>query len=123
MNGASSSSFSAAAAAAWPLAARAAATRGPTGNAMKGIAEWLSSIGLSEYAQRFADNAIDLSVLRDLTSSRPKSKGRRCWQPSKPSSLVSRSTQSSSEQTRPFVSRCARMRDRRAKPGTMADSP
>jgi class 3 adenylate cyclase len=34
---------------------------------MKGIAEWLASIGLSEHAQRFADNAIDLSVLRDLT--------------------------------------------------------
>src|SRR5215471_6788812 len=26
-----------------------------------------ASIGLSEYAQRFADNAIDLSVIRDLT--------------------------------------------------------
>jgi class 3 adenylate cyclase len=38
-----------------------------TGRAMKGIAEWLTSIGLSEYAQRFADNAIDLSVIRDLT--------------------------------------------------------
>jgi len=34
---------------------------------MKGITEWLASIGLSEYAQRFADNAIDLSVIRDLT--------------------------------------------------------
>jgi SAM domain (Sterile alpha motif) len=34
---------------------------------MKGIAEWLTSVGLSEYAQRFADNAIDLSVVRDLT--------------------------------------------------------
>jgi class 3 adenylate cyclase len=34
---------------------------------MKGIAEWLASIGLSEYAQRFADNAIDLSVVHDLT--------------------------------------------------------
>ena len=34
---------------------------------MKSIAEWLASIGLSEYAQRFADNAIDLSVVRDLT--------------------------------------------------------
>jgi SAM domain (Sterile alpha motif) len=33
---------------------------------MKGIAEWLASIGLSEYAQRFADNPIDLSVVRDL---------------------------------------------------------
>ena len=35
--------------------------------ARKGIAEWLASIGLSEYAQRFADNAIDLSIIRDLT--------------------------------------------------------
>jgi class 3 adenylate cyclase/tetratricopeptide (TPR) repeat protein len=34
---------------------------------MKGIAEWLASISLSEYAQRFADNAIDLSVIRNLT--------------------------------------------------------
>ena len=34
---------------------------------MKGIAQWLASIGLTEYAQLFADNAIDLSVLRDLT--------------------------------------------------------
>src|SRR6266481_2822958 len=34
---------------------------------MKGIAEWPASIGLSEYAGRFADNAIDLSVVRDLT--------------------------------------------------------
>jgi class 3 adenylate cyclase/tetratricopeptide (TPR) repeat protein len=34
---------------------------------MRGIAEWLASIGLGEYAQRFADNAIDLSVVRDLT--------------------------------------------------------
>src|SRR5215468_5798400 len=38
-----------------------------TGRAMKGIAEWLASIGLSEYAERFAENAIDLSVIRDLT--------------------------------------------------------
>src|SRR3984893_3796061 len=34
---------------------------------MTGIAEWLKSIGLAEYAQRFSDNAVDLSVLRDLT--------------------------------------------------------
>jgi class 3 adenylate cyclase/tetratricopeptide (TPR) repeat protein len=34
---------------------------------MKGITEWLASIGLSEYAQPFADNAIDLSVVRHLT--------------------------------------------------------
>ena len=34
---------------------------------MRDIAEWLASIGLGEYAQRFADNAIDLWVIRDLT--------------------------------------------------------
>lgn len=34
---------------------------------MTGIAEWLSSIGLGEYAQRFGENAIDLSVVCDLT--------------------------------------------------------
>jgi class 3 adenylate cyclase/predicted ATPase len=31
------------------------------------IAEWLASLGLPEYAERFAKNGIDLSVLRDLT--------------------------------------------------------
>jgi class 3 adenylate cyclase/tetratricopeptide (TPR) repeat protein len=31
------------------------------------IAEWLASLGLSEYAQRFAENYIDASVLPDLT--------------------------------------------------------
>jgi class 3 adenylate cyclase/tetratricopeptide (TPR) repeat protein len=34
---------------------------------MRGIAEWLASLGLEEYGERFAENAIDLSVLRDLT--------------------------------------------------------
>jgi class 3 adenylate cyclase len=34
---------------------------------MKSIAEWLASLGLKEYAQRFTENAIDLSVVRDLT--------------------------------------------------------
>jgi hypothetical protein len=32
------------------------------------ITEWLASLGMSEYAQRFADNRIDdVSILRDLT--------------------------------------------------------
>jgi class 3 adenylate cyclase/predicted ATPase len=31
------------------------------------IADWLAKLGMSEYAQRFAENAIDLSVLPDLT--------------------------------------------------------
>src|SRR5262245_18646442 len=36
---------------------------------MKDVAEWLASLELREYAQRFAENAIDLSVIRDLTES------------------------------------------------------
>jgi class 3 adenylate cyclase/predicted ATPase len=31
------------------------------------IAEWLETLGMSEYAERFAENRIDLSVLPDLT--------------------------------------------------------
>jgi SAM domain (Sterile alpha motif) len=31
------------------------------------IAEWLKKLGMSEYAQRFDENRIDFSVLRDLT--------------------------------------------------------
>ena len=34
---------------------------------MPGIREWLNSHGLSEYAERFAENRIDLSILPDLT--------------------------------------------------------
>jgi hypothetical protein len=35
--------------------------------AMQQIAEWLETLGLSEYARCFADNDIDTSVLRHLT--------------------------------------------------------
>src|SRR5215471_13715610 len=38
-----------------------------SGSAMRGIAEWLASIGLERYAQRFAENAIDGDVLGELT--------------------------------------------------------
>jgi hypothetical protein len=31
------------------------------------IADWLGKLGMSEYAQRFAENRVDLSVLPDLT--------------------------------------------------------
>ena len=34
---------------------------------MQQIADWLDKLGMSEYAQRFAENRIDLSVLPDLT--------------------------------------------------------
>ncbi len=34
---------------------------------MSTTAEWLASLGMSEYGERFAENRVDLSVLRDLT--------------------------------------------------------
>ena len=34
---------------------------------MKTIADWLTQIGMHEYTQRFAENAIDLDILTDLT--------------------------------------------------------
>jgi class 3 adenylate cyclase/predicted ATPase len=34
---------------------------------MSTTAEWLASLGMSEYAERFAENRVDISVLRDLT--------------------------------------------------------
>src|SRR6516162_4207752 len=34
---------------------------------MQHVADWLEKLGMSEYAQRFAENRIDFSVLPDLT--------------------------------------------------------
>src|SRR6516162_9634162 len=34
---------------------------------MQQIADWLGKLGMSEYTQRFAENRIDFSVLRELT--------------------------------------------------------
>jgi hypothetical protein len=34
---------------------------------MQAIADWLEKLGMSEYKERFAENRIDFSVLRDLT--------------------------------------------------------
>jgi SAM domain (Sterile alpha motif) len=34
---------------------------------MQQIADWLEKLGMSEYAHRFAENGIDISVLRHLT--------------------------------------------------------
>jgi hypothetical protein len=34
---------------------------------MQQIADWLQKLGLEQYAQRFAENDIDVSVLRHLT--------------------------------------------------------
>ena len=31
------------------------------------IVEWLKTLGMSEYTDRFVENRIDISVLRDLT--------------------------------------------------------
>ena len=34
---------------------------------MQQITDWLEKLGMSEYAARFAENGIDISVLRHLT--------------------------------------------------------
>jgi SAM (Sterile alpha motif) domain-containing protein len=34
---------------------------------MRSIEEWLASLGLAEYASRFAEHRIDFSILGDLT--------------------------------------------------------
>jgi len=34
---------------------------------MQQVADWLRDLGMSEYAQRFAENGVDVSVLTDLT--------------------------------------------------------
>src|SRR5215510_11913654 len=42
---------------------------------MKDIAEWLASLELGQYARCFAENAVDLSVVRDLTENDLKELG------------------------------------------------
>jgi class 3 adenylate cyclase len=42
-------------------------TQNPKGRVVFTIAEWLASLGMVEYTERFVENRTDLSVLRDLT--------------------------------------------------------
>ncbi|MGC2455804.1 MAG: SAM domain-containing protein, partial [Pseudolabrys sp.] len=42
---------------------------------MQQIADWLKELGMSEYAQRFAENDIDMAVLPDLTDQHLKDLG------------------------------------------------
>ena len=48
---------------------------------MQQIADWLKKLGMSEYAERFAENRIDFSVLPDLTDQHLKDLGKRVCQP------------------------------------------
>jgi class 3 adenylate cyclase len=51
-----------------PVQTRDKAAVNPRGGvAMQQIADWLEKLGLSEYAQRFAENDIDFTILGDLT--------------------------------------------------------
>jgi uncharacterized protein YjiS (DUF1127 family) len=43
------------------------AARTPKGKPVSTIAEWLASLGMAEYGERFAENDIDIFVLRHLT--------------------------------------------------------
>jgi len=51
------------------------ATTGPLVAAMQQIADWLKKLGMSEYAERFVENRIDISVLPDLTDQHLKDLG------------------------------------------------
>ena len=42
---------------------------------MQQIADWLEKLGMSEYAQRFAEDRIDVSILPDLTDQHLKDLG------------------------------------------------
>jgi hypothetical protein len=75
----------------WPAGKLSSGCRRPRGagdvTAVQEIADWLKTLGMSEYAERFAENDLDSSVLRHLTGqdlkelgdSRPdKPAGRAC---------------------------------------------
>ena len=51
------------------------ATVGPLAVAMEQIVDWLKKLGMSEYAERFVENKIDISVLPDLTEQHLKDLG------------------------------------------------
>jgi SAM domain (Sterile alpha motif) len=42
---------------------------------MQEIADWLEKLGMSEYAQRFAEHRLDFSILGDLTDADLKDLG------------------------------------------------
>ena len=48
---------------------------GPGAAAMQQVADWLEKLGLGQYAQRFAENDIDASVLPHLTEENLKELG------------------------------------------------
>ena len=57
----------AARAALWRGRCRGQVSHGTLVAAMQKIADWLKKLGMSEYAERFAENDIDASVLPELT--------------------------------------------------------
>ena len=61
---------------------------------MQQIADWLEKLGMSEYAQRFAENDIDFTILADLTDEAQPSTIARSISPS--TSVTARRAESSS---------------------------
>ena len=81
---------------------------------MQEIAYWLKTLGLSEYAARFAENRIDFSVLRDLTYEDLKDLGVVLGDRRKMLRAIAKSWQRRSGSTR---TRPSNTRQRRAPPG------
>src|SRR5215470_2533717 len=50
-----------------PSSGKLSTRQSPVKPPMQQITDWLEKLGMSEYAQRFADNDIDFSILGDLT--------------------------------------------------------
>jgi hypothetical protein len=58
------------------LPMRVGDARSPRGaGAMQQVADWLEKLGLGQYAQRFAENEITVSILPDLTDADLKELG------------------------------------------------
>jgi class 3 adenylate cyclase/tetratricopeptide (TPR) repeat protein len=49
--------------------------RNPRGKAVSTVADWLTSLGMAEYSERFAENDIDITVLPELTDQHLKDLG------------------------------------------------
>jgi hypothetical protein len=50
---------------------------------MQDLAHWLQELGMSEHAERFAENKVDASVLRHLTDQDLKDMGGSAWESAK----------------------------------------
>ena len=83
---------------------------------MQQIADWLEKLGMSEYAERFAENRIDFSVLRELTDQDLKELGILLGDRRKMLRAIAASRHGGARQPRPTHSAASHTRRVRANP-------